>query len=64
MHEIDRWENLIQDEIIVDASNPCKNSLVINVNDAENFDLAYEEHILIQNKCMENGNQFILHLKT
>jgi hypothetical protein len=37
MHKIDGWENLIQDEIIVDASNPCKNSLFIIVNDVEIF---------------------------
>ncbi len=28
------------------------------------FDLAYEDHVLTQNKYMENGNQFIVHLKT
>jgi hypothetical protein len=29
MLKIDGWENLIQDEIIVDASNPCKNSQLL-----------------------------------
>jgi hypothetical protein len=46
MHKIDGWENLIQDEIIVEASSPCKNCLVINVNDVEKYDLAYENHVL------------------
>jgi hypothetical protein len=55
MHKIDGWENLIQDEIIVDASSPCKNSLVINVNDVEKYDLTYENHVLTKNKYMKNG---------
>jgi hypothetical protein len=55
MHKIDGWENLIQDEIIVEASSPCKNCLVINVNDVEKYDLAYENHVLTKNKYMKNG---------
>jgi hypothetical protein len=55
MHEIDGWENLVQDEIIVDASNPCKNSFIINVNDVEKYDLANENHGITKNKYMKNG---------
>jgi len=46
LHETNGWEKFIQYEIIVDVSNPCKNSLVTNVNDVEKYDLGFENHVL------------------
>jgi hypothetical protein len=39
------------------VSNPCKNSLVTNVNDVEKYDLGFENHVLTKNKYMKNGKK-------
>jgi hypothetical protein len=45
LHEIDAWENLLQNELNIHANDLHKNSLVINVNRVENM-LTYEDDVL------------------
>jgi hypothetical protein len=62
LHETNGWENFIQYEIIVDVSNPFKNSLVNIVNDVEKYDLGFENHVLTKCKYMKNWKTFIMYL--
>jgi hypothetical protein len=45
LHKTNGWEKFIQYEIIFYVSNPCKNSLVTNVNDVEKYDLGFQKHV-------------------
>jgi hypothetical protein len=39
------WENIFHNEIIIETNNMHKKSLIINVNEVEQYDLTYENHI-------------------
>jgi hypothetical protein len=48
IHEIDRWENLSQNNMIIFANNLHTKTLNINANKIEQYDLAYENDSCIK----------------
>jgi transcriptional regulator of heat shock response len=44
IHEINGWENIFQNKIIIETNKSHKHSLIKNVNEVEKYDLTYKHY--------------------